>query len=189
MFTGTGFAQPISGTPLDQRDQRKQHRADRIGVDERVERDAAEQPRRRIAEAIGRPRVRHFVHGQREQQDDERDEDLREVDSPGKDVTGYGRLAKNARTASATFAPTTAASSSRVARRTPARLPNVRQQRLAAGAARRPARRRAPSAGRASSAPAVERDREAVRLVADPLEQQQRRIVARPARSDRRDRA
>src|SRR5437773_11544650 len=40
-------------------------------------------------------------------------------------ITDYGRFAKNARTASAVFGPTTAASSSRVARRTPARLPNV----------------------------------------------------------------
>ena len=55
----------------DHRDQRKQHRADRIDVHERVERDAAEQPRRRIAQAIGGPRVRRLVHRQRKQQNDE----------------------------------------------------------------------------------------------------------------------
>ena len=57
-------------------------------------------------------------------------------------VKGYGRLAKNARTASAVFAPTAAASSSRVARRTPARLPNVVSSVL---------RRRAPTPGTSSS--------------------------------------
>src|SRR5206468_10441818 len=107
----------------DHRDERKQNRADRIGVHERIERHTAEQARRRIAEAIRRPRVRHFMYRQREQQNDERDEDLRDVDAR-QASQGYGRLAKNARTASAAFAPTTAARSSRVARRTPATLPN-----------------------------------------------------------------
>ena len=103
--------------------------------------------------------------------------------------TGYGRLAKNARTASATFAPTTAASSSRVARRTPARLPNV------VSSVRR---RRGPIPGtsielRSQIAhrprAAMERHGEAVRFVADPLQQQQRGIVGGRARSDRRGRA
>ena len=70
----------MSGSAADDREQRKQDRADRIGVHDRVERHAPEQPRRRIAQPIGRPRVRHFVHRQGKQQDDERDEDLREVD-------------------------------------------------------------------------------------------------------------
>src|SRR5262245_50163217 len=69
----------------------------------------------------------HF--GQREQQHGERDEAVGDGDVHGvlngNGKTDYGRLAKNARTASAIFAPTTAANSSRVARRTPARLPNV----------------------------------------------------------------
>ena len=160
----------------DHRDQRKQHRADRIGVHDRIERDAAEQPRGRIAEPIGRPRMRHLVHGQRKQQNDERDEDLREVDVQ-QGVTGYGRLAKNARTASATFAPTTAASSSRVARRTPARLPNVVSS--VAPAARADAGHVVELRSQIAHRPraAMERDREAMRFVADALHQQQRRIV------------
>ena len=64
----------------DHRDQRKGDRADRIGVYEWIERDATEEPRRRIAETIRRPRVRHFMNRQREQQNDERDEDLSDVD-------------------------------------------------------------------------------------------------------------
>ena len=47
---------------------------------ERIQRDAAEEPRRGVTEPIGRPRVRHLVHRQRKQQHDERDEDLRDVD-------------------------------------------------------------------------------------------------------------
>ena len=35
----------------------------------------------RIAKPVGRPRMRQFVHREREQQHDERDEDLREVGS------------------------------------------------------------------------------------------------------------
>src|SRR5262249_34094440 len=113
---------------------------------ERIQRDSAEQTGSRVAEPICRECVRHFVDGQREQQNDERDENLCEVDGHQEgsavDVTGYGRLAKNARTASATFGPTTHANSSRVARRTPGRLPNVVNRRL---------RRRAPTPGTASS--------------------------------------
>ena len=135
----------------DHRDQRKHHRADRIGVHDRVQRDAAEQPRRRIAEAIGRPRMRHFVHRQRKQQDDEADENLREVDVQ-QGVKGYGRLAKKARTASATFAPTDGRQL--LARRAPhaGQAAERRQQRLAPPRHRRRAHRRAPSADRASSA-------------------------------------
>ena len=46
----------------DHRDQRKQDRADRIDVHGRIERHAAEQSRRRIAQPVRRPRVRRFVH-------------------------------------------------------------------------------------------------------------------------------
>ena len=66
--------------PADQRqaaedgEQRQQDRPDRVDVDQRVERDAPEQPRRGIAETIGRPRVRRLVNRQRHQHDAERDE-------------------------------------------------------------------------------------------------------------------
>jgi hypothetical protein len=62
-----------------QRDERKHDRADQIGVHDRVQRDAAQQPRRRIAQAIRRPRMRHFVNRQRKQENDEADENAREV--------------------------------------------------------------------------------------------------------------
>jgi hypothetical protein len=57
-------------------------------VHNRVERDAAEQPRGRVAQAVGRPGVRQFVERQGKQQDRKRDEYLREVDV-------YGSLAAN----------------------------------------------------------------------------------------------
>ena len=65
MSTGTGFAQPISGSAGRDRNQRKEQRADRVDVHDRVERQPAEQPRRRIAEPVRRPRVRRFVQRQR----------------------------------------------------------------------------------------------------------------------------
>ena len=73
----------------------------------------------------------------------------------------------------------TAASSSRVARRTPARLPNVVSSVLPPprADAGHVIQLRSQIAHRARLA--VERDREAVRLVADALHQQQRRIVRR----------
>ena len=80
MTTGTGLAQPMIGRFADQRQQRKQHRADRIGVNDRVERHTPEQPRRRVAQAVGRPCMRQFVERQGKQQDRKRDENLREVD-------------------------------------------------------------------------------------------------------------
>ena len=76
MFTGTGLAQPISGTPgVSMRNQRKQDGADQIDVRERIERQPSEHARRRIAEPVGRPRVRRLVKRQRQDQDDERGED------------------------------------------------------------------------------------------------------------------
>ena len=173
-FTGTGFAQPISGTPLISATSGNSDRADRIGVHERVERDAAEQPRRRIAEPIGRPRVRRLVHRQRKQQNDERDEDLREVDVQ-QGVTGYGRLAKNARTASATLR----ADDGRqlLARRAPhaGQAAERRQQRPPPPRpdAGHVVELRSQVAHRARLA--MERHGEPVRLVADPLDEQQRR--------------
>ena len=64
----------------ERREERQQDRPDRVDVDERVQRDASEQPRRRIAEPIGRPRVRRLVNRQREQHDDERDDDGDEIE-------------------------------------------------------------------------------------------------------------
>src|SRR5262245_63166449 len=95
-----------------------------------------------ITQAAGRPRVRCLVHRQGKKQNDELNEYPREIDV-GQGRTGYVWLAKNARTASATFPPTAAASSSRVARRTPARLPNL------VNSVRR---RRGPTPGTSSSA-------------------------------------
>ena len=59
--------------------ERQDHRANQIDVDEGIERDPAEILRRRIAEAIGGPRVSRFVNGQREQHDNERDDGGDEV--------------------------------------------------------------------------------------------------------------
>ena len=78
--TGTGFAQPISGTLVSIGDQRKQQRADRIDMDGRIERQAAKLPRRRIAEPIRRPGMRRLVHRQRRDQHDENDENFGEID-------------------------------------------------------------------------------------------------------------
>jgi len=52
-------------------------------VHDRIERHPPEQPRRRIAQAIGRPGMSHFVERQGKQQDRERDENLRELDVYG----------------------------------------------------------------------------------------------------------
>ena len=64
----------------DQRENRKQNRPNWIGMHDRVERNATEQPRSRIAKPISGPRMRRFVDGEGKQQDDERDENLSEVD-------------------------------------------------------------------------------------------------------------
>ena len=74
MFTGTGFAHPISGTPLTSATSGNTTVPIEIGVDQRIQRHAAEQTRGRIAQPVGRPRMRHLVNGQREQQNHERDE-------------------------------------------------------------------------------------------------------------------
>ena len=79
MLTGTGFAQPISGKPPNIATSGNSTVPIEIDVHDRIQRHAAEQPRRRIAEPVRRPGVRRFVDRQREQEHDERDEDLREV--------------------------------------------------------------------------------------------------------------
>jgi hypothetical protein len=88
-----------------------------------------------------------------------------------------GFAAKWAMTASATFVPTTRASSSRVARLTPDKLPNAVNSVFLL---------RKPIPGTTSSSDcrsrflprlAMERDREAMRLVADALQQAQRVAV------------
>ena len=144
--------------PADQRrvghhgDDRKDHRADEIRMHQRVERHPAEQPRRRIAQPIGRPRMRAFVHGQGKQQNDESDEDLSERRCRARSVQVTADSRKTQERRRRVSAPTAAASSSRVARLTPATLPNFVSS-AAAAAARRPAPRPAPIAGRASSEP------------------------------------
>ena len=62
------------------RDEREDDRPEQVGVHYGVQRHAAEQARRRIAQPIGRPRMRAFVHGQGKQQNDEGYEDLSDVD-------------------------------------------------------------------------------------------------------------
>ena len=95
----------------------------------------------------------------------------------GKAVTGYGRPAKNARTASATFG----ADGRRqlLARRAPHAGQAAERREQRAAAARSDAGHvvelRVQIAHRARAA--MERHREAMRFVADPLQQQQRRIV------------
>ena len=61
-----------------------------IGVHDRVERHAPEEPRGRIAEPIRRPRVRHLVDGQRKQQDDESDRNLGEVEADQRTIVYCG---------------------------------------------------------------------------------------------------
>ena len=68
------------GHAADRRDQRKEHGSYRIDVHDRVEGHATEEPGGRIPESIRRPGMRGLMNRQREQQDDEGDEDLREVD-------------------------------------------------------------------------------------------------------------
>ena len=184
--------------------ERQDHRANQIDVDEGIERDPAEILRRRIAETIGGPRVSRFVNRQREQHDNERDDGGDEVGRlihkarkfsrsvkrkaklPAYQgfVGGFvgdlsGVVAKCERTASAALAPTTRTSSSRVARRTPARLPKAVSNAL---------RRLGPTAGdhiqigsQVALRPRlpVKRDGEPMRLVANPLQEEQRRALAR----------
>ena len=57
------------------RDQRKQDRADPVDVRERIQRQPAEHARGRVAQLVGRPRMRRLVHRQGQDQDDERRED------------------------------------------------------------------------------------------------------------------
>ena len=83
MFTGTGFAQPEDRQPAEYRQQRQQDRADRVDVDQRIEGHAAEQARGRIAEAIGRPRVRSLVDRQRDDHDCEADQNRRKLQRDG----------------------------------------------------------------------------------------------------------
>ena len=52
--------------------QREQHRADPVDVRQRIQREPPEHARGRIAEPVGRPRVRGLVKRQRQDQDDER---------------------------------------------------------------------------------------------------------------------
>ena len=78
--TGTGFAQPMSGRWLTDRQERQEDRADQIDVDQRIERHAAQTARRRIAEPVGGQGVRRFVNGERDQQHTEADGDAQEID-------------------------------------------------------------------------------------------------------------
>ena len=62
MVTGTGLAQPISGTLVRIAISGNTMRADRVHVHGRVERQPAQLTRRRIAQPIRRPGVRRLVH-------------------------------------------------------------------------------------------------------------------------------
>ena len=72
-LTGTGFAQPMIGNPLNAASERQQDRPDRVDVHERVQRDAPEQPRRGIAEPVGGPGMRRLVDRERDEHDRERE--------------------------------------------------------------------------------------------------------------------
>ena len=84
--TGTGFAHPITGHCVNERNQWKEDRANGIDMHRRVERHAAQLSRGGIAEPIGRPRMGGLVHRQRHEQHAERNEYLGEInrrqDSP-----------------------------------------------------------------------------------------------------------
>ena len=81
MPTGTGFAQPMQRKVGDHRQQRKHDRADRIDVHGGIQRHPSEQPGRRIAEPVRRPRVRRLVNREGNQENGELDEDPDEVDA------------------------------------------------------------------------------------------------------------
>ena len=193
---GTGFAQPISGTPARRTPTSGNStcRSDRCGPAGSATPGPAAAPSDR---QDGSPSsVRHLVHGQRARaRANDEDWDARSGRSRQNAHTAVSRqgrreiagsstrrgatspVAKNARMASAALAPTTAA------------------QLLAGGAAdagdaaervSSVLRRRGPTPAMSSSsdrrsriarALAVERHREAVRLVADPLQQPQRRTM------------
>ena len=50
-------------------------------MDRRIERDAAKQPRRAVAETLGGPRVRRLVKRERHHEDAEADQDVCDVDA------------------------------------------------------------------------------------------------------------
>ena len=83
MFDRHGLRPAEQRQPADRRNQRQQDRADRIDVDERVERHATEQARGRIAQAIGRPGVRSLVDRQRDDHDCEADQNRRKLQRDG----------------------------------------------------------------------------------------------------------
>ena len=210
MLTGTGFAQPMIGRLLIAAI--SGNRTVPIGVDvhQRVERQPPQQARRRIAEPVGRPRVRRLVNRQRQQHDGGARRDGRQmIQSAMQDVhqgigssvrkpSSYGqgcwfrqaclsalsrrREVREHRVGRSSRRPRDA-SSSRLARRTPATLPNAVSSCLAP--ARPDARRSSSSSERKSRfarALPMERHRKPVRLVADPLDEPQRRAVGAAAR-------
>ena len=94
------------------RDQRKQHGADPVDVRERIERQPAQHPRRRIAEPVRRPGVRRLVKRERQNQDDEQRKEWTSAASDKRKQTiiifvQLDRIREVRITASAVFAPTT----------------------------------------------------------------------------------
>ena len=200
MFTGTGFAQPISGSarrpcaisgnstvPIE------------IDVHDRIQRHAAEHAARSDRPA-GWPSTRApprepSATTNRSERGTAMIDASQELLRSGPAAESIPVLAVRLRAKCirgrrrATFGPTTAVSSSRVARRTPARLPNVVSSAL---------RRRGPMPGTSSSSDRRSRmvracrwNVTAKRCASSRIRctQPQRRIVVRPARSARRGRA
>ncbi len=74
--TGVGLAQPNGGKPRTIRIKGHQNCAERIDVDDRIQRNTPEHLGGRVAQAVGHPGVRRFVHANGEQQDDDFEEDI-----------------------------------------------------------------------------------------------------------------
>ena len=172
----------MSGAPDDHRDQREQQRADRIDVHDRVQRHASEPPRRVVAELARRPRMRRLVNRQRKHQNQEGDDESREVDvrqQRVESITGYRPCREVCKDGIGSFR---ADHGRQLFAR---RAPHARQ------AAERHEQRLPPPRTDAGHAVelrpqiahrprlAMERDGEPVRFVANPLQEQQRRIVFR----------
>ena len=69
----------------DRRNQRQQHGADPVDMDQRIQRDASQHPRGRIAELVGGPRVRGLVNRQRNEEYGEADGDGEWIDIQRRD--------------------------------------------------------------------------------------------------------
>ena len=81
------FCPPDQGQSSEHRDQRKQHGADRIDVNDRIQGDAPQLPRGGVTQHVCGQRVSGFVKCEGQQQDDEADENCLKIDHGGLSLT------------------------------------------------------------------------------------------------------